>query len=98
MIRTEEQARELWCPMVRRESFRFVATQAPYLTEAGSAVIPLAAGVNRDVSTTAEHDLPKCIASKCAMWRWAVIDPINYEDGKASGYCGLAGRPWEMDE
>jgi len=32
-----------------------------------------------------------CIASKCMAWRWGVDDPKTYE-GKAPGFCGLAGK------
>jgi hypothetical protein len=43
-----------------------------------------------DEGAAAVNDNTKCIASRCAMWRW------EYPTERASeskGYCGLAGRP-----
>lgn len=35
-----------------------------------------------------------CMASGCAMWRWAQDRPLfSDEEQDRKGYCGLAGKP-----
>lgn len=94
MSHTPEQARELWCPMVR-------------LAASDGSSVPMGQTVmNRlqDGRKTTVPDSSRCIADKCAMWRWATADmpPPGAEPGKlvvgvparlGVGYCGIAGRP-----
>lgn len=52
---------------------------------------PTAASYNRlqeDVDGRREPFQTLCIASRCMAFRWLPI-----RDGKAGGYCGLAGQP-----
>ncbi|WP_420106870.1 hypothetical protein [Herbaspirillum huttiense] len=35
----------------------------------------------------------RCIADKCALWRWAAIDADSIIKKPFYGYCGVAGRP-----
>lgn len=101
MSHTPEQARELWCPMVRiarRENTQPMSSQL-----AGDPVV--VAGCNTDALGSLR--VPKscrCIADKCAMWRWGtyIAPPLDAEPGKLVagvnhragwGFCGLAGRP-----
>lgn len=48
------------------------------------------------------HSSERCIASKCAAWRWVVSDKTDREMALAAGhgsgapgrgYCGLSGKP-----
>lgn len=101
MSHTPEQARELWCPMVRIARREKIHEERAWSTENGVIV----AGCNTDA--LGGMRIPKscrCIADKCAMWRWATFDaaPPGSEPGKlvacvkvraGVGYCGLAGRP-----
>lgn len=64
-LRNEQEASELWCPMVRiarRES-----------TEHDGENMAVVGGCNTAAGThgpRVPHSC-RCIASKCAMWRWA---------------------------
>lgn len=76
---TEEQAKKLWCPMAR------VARREDLDRDRGPTVI--VGGCNTDA--LGGNRIPascRCVASQCAMWRWAESYP---ED---RGYCGLAGQ------
>lgn len=103
MSHTPEQARELWCPMVRiarRESTEHYCS-SPSVVVAGCNTDALC-GLRVPASC-------RCIADKCAMWRWverrepSMPDPHSdtipprFLRGKllpsTHGYCGLAGRP-----
>lgn len=81
-MHTPEQARQLWCPMVRvsrRE--KVVAEEA--LHAHNTAVV---GGCNTD--PIAGNPVPascRCIADQCAMWRWRAARQV--------GYCGLAVNP-----
>lgn len=93
-MHTPDQARELWCPMVRiarhevTEQDRPVAGGIRHLTEQHHIV----GGCNTDA--LGRMRVPAscgCIADKCAMWRWA---PVKDEPSwRTVGYCGIAGRP-----
>lgn len=86
-MHTPDQARELWCPMVRIA--RHEVTEQRQL--AGSNGLELVsqqhhivAGVNHDAlggskRLAADHQplaSCRCIAEKCGMWRWVTVrDP-----------------------
>lgn len=40
-----------------------------------------------------------CAGCDCAMWRWAPSNKLPDElKGQRVGYCGLAGKPLEIDQ
>lgn len=81
----EEQAKRLWCPMVRL----------------GSSIEPGFGINRDWGAEDDPRDGTMCVASKCAMWRWSKQQPsgIVYgtsgipRDARAVGFCGLAGKP-----
>lgn len=67
MMLTKEQARAVWCPMVRlvaATSDGSVATEQPSFNR-----VQLGSGARKSATPTAGN----CIADECAMWRW--VDP-----------------------
>ena len=108
MMHTVEQAKSLWCPLVRHGS-----ADAPTFSRGFRNNNP----TNKD--STGERPIDEqeygrhCIGDACAMWRWGefktvsrdevVTDPSLGPGGKrviqvassvpAAGYCGLAGKP-----
>ena len=96
-MHTPEEATKLWCPMVR------LAACKPNgdVSEGQTVMNRLQNGVN-----IAIPDAGRCIAEKCAMWRWHPDTRVNTFTGQlvmpgaggdndpipAKGYCGLAGR------
>lgn len=97
--RTPEEARSLWCPMVRLAA----------VTEGGSGVMAGQTVMNRlqkKGERTTTPDAAVCIADRCAMWRWerttrsvrqttvgaSGVDVPTYEQRtvRTHGYCGLA--------
>lgn len=71
-MHTPEQAKELWCPMSRTK----------YTNENRvSGSIATAACNITDIRVPSSC---RCIADKCAMWRWVTNDTME------RGYCGLA--------
>lgn len=88
---TRDQAAATWCPMVR-------IARVEQLPDSDETIV---AGCNTDALGRLRVPAScRCIADKCAMWRWAPIDtapfpamtPIQKGDER-HGYCGLAGRP-----
>lgn len=92
MLLTEEQAREKWCPHVREAEYQ----------DAGNSI----ATFNRGPSEQPVRSWNTCLASDCAMWRFArkeiysastdgTYAPIRTESDEFEtvGYCGLAGKP-----
>lgn len=86
-----EQARELWCPMVR------IARVEPTERLGRPDGEVIVAGCNTDalggirVPTSC-----RCIADGCAMWRWVPGGKKSSRGGRhpnTSGFCGLAGTP-----
>jgi len=91
MSHTPEQARLLWCPMVRASNGN------DYSANCGNIEPDRTPGYAR------------CIADKCAMWRWEYMTasvPVEVQGAghdmartfetrvvRTHGYCGLAGRP-----
>lgn len=88
MSHTPEQARELWCPMVR------IARN-----ERSGLGLQMVAGCNTDALGGVRVPAScRCIADKCAMWRWEpgqgdLVTPGASGYIPAHGYCGLAGAP-----
>lgn len=88
-LKTEDQARQCWCPFVREKTSYETSTWA------------YAAGVNRQDVQSA---WPTCIASDCMAWRQAYESqalPGHHYGAEIrtrlvetdKGYCGLAGKP-----
>ncbi len=77
MTVTEEEARKLWCPMVRYQPlpYNWIRT----ITQKRTSWL----------NTSATNTGSRCIASDCMMWRWLYADWDTEE--KSTGYCGLAG-------
>jgi len=76
-MHTEKEARELWCPMARSQ---------------GNCDEPAAnrwIGAGGDGVTEMQMNPPdsRCIASKCAMWRWGApgLSDICHESVKSLG-------------
>lgn len=80
---TEAEAREKWCPMVRRAD----------LIEDNERAI----GERRYVA--ASNEGARCRASECMAWRWrgAHVPEASREDWpwreRTYGYCGAFGEP-----
>jgi hypothetical protein len=74
-MHTEEQAKHLWCPMVRHEgdsngTFNRGWCPSNPLNSAGQAE---------------QSYMCNCLASGCAMWRW------HNPKEKRLGFCGMSG-------
>jgi hypothetical protein len=95
MIHTSEEAKALWCPMVRtarRETFTVHGAPVGGLVPVHDENF-IVAGCNTDaLGGTRVPASCCCIANKCALWRWHPRsgDHMGYE---RKGYCGLAGSP-----
>lgn len=96
---TPEQARALWCPMVRIAR-REVTVEAAIINRPGSAThipkrVEIAAGCNTDALGGCRVPAScRCIAEQCAMWRWAHTTasvPTTTE-----GASGLRARVYEQ--
>lgn len=83
---TEQEAKEKWCPQVRRSSV---------LAETYMGAPTVATAINRGSTKNTN-----CIGSECMMWRWD--QRSKHDGGypgsptpkeKWTGYCGLAGKP-----
>lgn len=99
MSHTTEQAKALWCPMSRIARSENLARPDGHHDKQ-----VIVAGCNRDALGSAAGfvlNSCKCIADKCAMWRWE-NDHINLpitvgaeayraQIAAQRGYCGLAG-------
>jgi hypothetical protein len=87
MIVTEDQAKEMWWPIVR----------IPITADVGGA---WATSYNDTHPRDEGH--ARCIGSRCMMWRWAGYLPVPSAtvpgQDEAHGYCGLAGLPQELAE
>lgn len=74
---TPEDARTMWCPMVRGANHRSMGGADPTICS-----------VNQ-TETVTDQSGSRCIANDCMMWRWGQTGHIQMN----VGYCGLAGRP-----
>lgn len=80
----EEQASQLWCPMVR--------TARRETTQRDGLQLVVVGGCNTDA--LGGNRVPascRCIASKCAMWRWAGYELKAAKAHTRQGYCGMGG-------
>lgn len=117
MLKTPTQARDLWCPMVRiaRDEAITIETAKVGDIVAITEERHIVAGCNRDAlggGNRGEHGEHRplascrCIADKCAMWRWApkleAVQPGFWSltrfprfkrAASTHGFCGLAGSP-----
>ena len=104
-MHTPDQARELWCPMVR-------GARRELMPESGTKSINdrtvIVSGCNTDALGGMRVPAScRCIADKCGMWRWdsriTAEEQSAINEGRVNiaelvtrqitGYCGLAGRP-----
>jgi len=103
MLKTEDEARQCWCPFVRQ--------QTTINNKYGDATA--IASLNASDHTLDRYDVAPCIASDCMAWRWRNKHSLmfrdwrddsddlqgdaaqreNYEGDQPTGYCGLAGKP-----
>ncbi len=77
MMLNPEQAKKLWCPMVRNLEMSD--------TGAGQAM----AGVNAEIRNDQRFN---CIADGCMMWHWENPN-MDIPSPDRRGFCGLAGKP-----
>lgn len=85
-MHTAQQAKALWCPMVREH--------VNVETRVNAEMTAIAA--NRDAFA---KPMGSCIADQCAMWRWfdprprdaRTTESVNAQSNR-KGYCGLAGK------
>ncbi len=105
-MHTPDQARELWCPMVRIARHEVTEQRTP--DGYGDAFVKhqdhIVGGVNHDALSgnnkrmAADHQplaSCRCIADKCGMWRWAGmtdLDKMELADGTVSS-AELLRRP-----
>lgn len=94
-MHTPEQAAALWCPMARVAQIGAVETNATYNRALIKMHVPIAlrpdeGGEGEAISAatmlkteTQISAASRCVANKCAMWRWA-------DGADGLGYCGLA--------
>jgi hypothetical protein len=91
-MHTEEKARTLWCPM----------TRVTKTTDKGT-IKSCATVLNRIESPDGTAGIPMstlCVASECAMWRWAtngkhehdcaITKTLLTEKPPRLGFCGLS--------
>jgi hypothetical protein len=114
MMLTREQAAATWCPMVRiarhevieerrsAGSGMEIVSQENHVVGGCNSASGIGCGPRNPASS-------RCIADKCAMWRWGETDvrserkieevgALRREVTESitvptRGYCGLAGRP-----
>lgn len=88
-MHTPAQARELWCPMVRTARHEVIEVSSPAVGGMREAHMEhhVIAGCNRDAlgggnlaASISDRHVPlascRCIADKCAMWRWGEETPL----------------------
>lgn len=103
-MHTPEQAKDLWCPMVR--GVRWEAdSYRPGIDDPTTAV----GGCNSGGAAARSPLGCRCIADRCAMWRWEPMTEsvptvtlgagnqqartFGMQTVRTHGYCGIAGRP-----
>jgi len=79
MFVEHDEARTMWCPMVRCLHLSEDVISNCSINDIGQK----------------NWDYARCIGSECMMWRWLSIDvnDENYERDWDKGYCGLGGKP-----
>ena len=95
-MKTEEQARECWCPFVRFG----MESDGETSSNRDRFVLP-ETGKTSNETDRVRHNA-RCIASKCMAWRWDDKAALKHHitSGQSPlaeiekiGYCGLAGEP-----
>ena len=104
-MHTPAEARELWCPMVRIARRERVVDSNQYDQPVGSHDV-VVAGCNTDALNlcggrrAASDHQPlascRCIADKCAMWRWAPSQATHTERQVVQGLLEFVGGGVEM--
>ena len=88
MLKTEEEARECWCPYARN---------IVEIKNGDGLIVAVTSG-----NKFSEDKMSVCIASNCMAWRWknaseetkAHMRAVRtHHLNNAVGYCGLAGEP-----
>jgi hypothetical protein len=77
VIVTEAQAKQLWCPYVRSETYGV----------AGTALHSANRDFHGDPSPGAT-----CLGSRCMLWRWAGYKNVGKANDEAHGCCALANH------
>lgn len=73
-MHTVEQAKELWCPMVRIARREVVATHCQDTADN----LAIVGGCNTDaLGKTRVPASCRCIGEQCAMWRWSEDRPMR---------------------
>lgn len=93
---TEKEAREKWCPFARTALSSFGVDQFNAIRGTANRVMAFVEAAD-DALTIAEGHA-NCIASDCAVWRFASPETLERfylsdHDHLDLGYCGLAGDP-----
>ncbi len=91
-MHTPDQARELWCPMVRIARHEVTEQRQLVNAESGMELVNeqhhIVGGVNHDALSgnnkrmAADHQplaSCRCIADKCGMWRWVPVTTTHGE-------------------
>jgi hypothetical protein len=104
MLKTEDEARQCWCPFARTLDY------AVDTARQGSDPQLVGASVNRRAGNNFDPDI-MCVASECMAWRWggmrktdgttigshAAIKAASRgettDEWHSVGYCGLVGKP-----
>jgi hypothetical protein len=105
-MHTEDEAKNLWCPMVRL-TFARIDDNGKVEVQAHQTAVNRMGQVGTPNSL--EMVCARCIASQCAMWRWGLYETRSGDTNGApftkrergvveparptAGFCGLAGRP-----
>ena len=107
-MHTPEQARALWCPMVRIERDESITIETAAIADMVQVTEQrhIAAGCNTDALGGCRIPAScRCVAEQCAMWRWEHTTksvPVPGENGatcyeqrvvRTHGYCGLSPLP-----
>lgn len=80
MIRTEDAAKQSFCP------YRMTSLAS---AQAQSAALSLSANLTLASAPIIDPSSCLCLGSGCMAWRLGDLDGV--QDG--GGYCGLAGKP-----
>lgn len=94
---TPEQAAALWCPMVRTVRWECDKSGSNGKSFGDANAI---GGCNSGGQEARNPLSSRCIADRCAMWRWETYyDPVDMPGHlrrAVTGYCGLANIPMQV--
>ena len=105
---TPDQASELWCPMVRTVRWETDKVIDLGFEDKTNGMAHALGGCNSGGKAARNPLSSRCIADRCAMWRWETYYalPVDAEPGKlvagvtrraGTGYCGLANIPMQVE-